>query len=73
MKFASIWLAFFSQLPDGARVLDVGTGNGIVAFLARDAAKARGRNFHIEGIDAAIIDPAAVYALCPRFVSVEMT
>lgn len=56
------WLAFFSQLPDGARVLDIGTGNGAIAFLARDAAKARGRNFHIEGIDAAVIDPAAAAA-----------
>jgi ubiquinone/menaquinone biosynthesis C-methylase UbiE len=56
------WLAFFGRLPDGARVLDIGTGNGAVAFLARDAAKAGGRDFHIEGIDVAVIDPAAAAA-----------
>lgn len=56
------WLAFFSSLPDGARVLDIGTGNGAVAFLARDAAHALGREFHIEGIDAAIICPSEAAA-----------
>ena len=56
------WYAFFSKLPDGARILDIGTGNGAIAFLARDAANAAGRSFHIEGIDAAIIHPAAAAA-----------
>ena len=53
------WHACFSKLPDGARVLDIGTGNGAIALLAQDAAKSLGRRFQIEGIDAAIIDPAA--------------
>lgn len=53
------WMEFFSRLPDGARVLDIGTGNGAVAFLALDAGRSLGRTFHVEGIDAAAIDPAA--------------
>jgi ubiquinone/menaquinone biosynthesis C-methylase UbiE len=56
-ELREFWFDFFGALPDGARVLDIGTGNGAVAFLARDAADARGRQFHIEGIDAARINP----------------
>lgn len=56
------WLAFFGGLPNGARVLDIGTGNGAVAFLARDAAHTLGREFHIEGIDAALIIPSEAAA-----------
>jgi ubiquinone/menaquinone biosynthesis C-methylase UbiE len=56
------WNNFFSDLSNGARVLDIGTGNGAVAFLARDAALALGYQFHIEGIDAAIIQPAEAAA-----------
>lgn len=56
------WHACFSKLPDGARVLDIGTGNGAVALLARDAARSLGRRFQIEGIDVAVIDPATAVA-----------
>jgi len=56
------WNKFFSNLSNGARVLDIGTGNGAIAFLARDAALALSRQFHIEGIDAAIIQPAEAAA-----------
>ena len=56
------WNNFFSTLSNGARVLDIGTGNGAIAFLARDAALALGRQFHIEGIDAAIIQPTEAAA-----------
>lgn len=53
----ALWLEFFSSLPSGARVLDIGTGNGAVAFLAKEAASAGGRDLLIEAIDAAAIDP----------------
>ena len=56
------WYACFSKLPDGARVIDIGTGNGAVALLAQDAARSLGRRFQIEGIDAAVIDPATAVA-----------
>jgi ubiquinone/menaquinone biosynthesis C-methylase UbiE len=51
------WVEFFASLPDGATVLDVGTGNGAVALIARDAATAAGRTFEIHGTDLAQIDP----------------
>jgi methylase of polypeptide subunit release factors len=50
---------FFQNLPDNASILDIGTGNGAVAFLARDARDSLKRQFHVEGIDAAVIHPAA--------------
>jgi hypothetical protein len=54
-----LWTEFFGRLPDGSRVLDIGTGNGAVAFLAQETGRQLDRSFQIEGIDAAIIDPAA--------------
>ena len=56
-EIRTLWLEFFSGLPSGARVLDIGTGNGAVAFLAQEAASAAGRRLVIEAIDAAEIDP----------------
>ena len=51
------WVEFFAGLPDGARVLDVGTGNGAVALIASETAAATGRRFEIHGTDLALIDP----------------
>lgn len=51
------WLTFFSGLPDGARILDIGTGNGAVAFIAREAGAAEGKRYEIHGTDLAQIDP----------------
>jgi ubiquinone/menaquinone biosynthesis C-methylase UbiE len=56
-EIRTLWLEYFSSLPSGARVLDIGTGNGAVAFLAQEAARATGRELLIEAIDAAEIDP----------------
>jgi ubiquinone/menaquinone biosynthesis C-methylase UbiE len=52
------WAGFFSKLPAGARILDVGTGNGAVALIARETSASFARSFEIHGIDLARIDPA---------------
>jgi SAM-dependent methyltransferase len=52
------WGRFFSSLPEGCRILDVGTGNGALARLAVHTALAANRNFEVHGIDAASIDPS---------------
>jgi ubiquinone/menaquinone biosynthesis C-methylase UbiE len=51
------WDAGFSNLPDGARVLDIATGNGAVALLAVEHARARSVEFEVHGVDRADIDP----------------
>lgn len=55
----SHWTGFFRQLPDGARVLDVATGNGVLAYWAVRAARAAGRTVAVTGVDLASIDPPA--------------
>ncbi|MEO5962657.1 MAG: class I SAM-dependent methyltransferase [Thermomonas sp.] len=51
------WVEFFSTLPAGARILDVGTGNGIVAMIAAETALAHGLDWEIDAADLARIDP----------------
>ena len=51
------WSAFFSPLADGARVLDICTGNGAVAAIAVESARERGKTFDVHGVDGAEIDP----------------
>ena len=55
------WVAFFSTLPDGARILDIGTGNGAIALIAKDTGAEKSLDFRILGVDLADIDP-------PKFV-----
>jgi SAM-dependent methyltransferase len=56
-ELKDVWVKFFSGFPDGARILDVGTGNGAVALIARQAAEAAGKHYEIHGTDLAQIDP----------------
>jgi len=51
------WVEFFSMLPSEARILDVGTGNGVVALIAAEMASTQGRNWQIHATDLAQIDP----------------
>jgi ubiquinone/menaquinone biosynthesis C-methylase UbiE len=54
-----LWQAFFGGLPNGARVLDVATGNGAVALIAAETSRDRGLDLEIHGVDLADIDPPA--------------
>ena len=58
LELRDIWLAFFAELADGARILDLGTGNGALPLLAKEAAASAGKHFEIHGTDLAAIDPA---------------
>lgn len=53
------WVDFFSALPDGARILDLGTGNGPIALIAKETAATLSRTFRIDAVDLADIDPPA--------------
>jgi ubiquinone/menaquinone biosynthesis C-methylase UbiE len=52
------WVAFFSELPPAAQILDVGTGNGAVALIARETGEQLGRDYRVHATDLARIDPA---------------
>lgn len=49
------WRAFFAELPDRARILDLATGNGAIAVLAVEA----GKDFAVTGADLAAVEPSA--------------
>lgn len=51
------WMQWFAELPDGSRVLDLGTGNGILLAHAVAAAQQQGKRFYLTGVDLADIDP----------------
>lgn len=55
------WVEFYSTLPDQARILDIGTGNGVLPLIARQVASSRGASWELHGSDLAQIDP-------PRYV-----
>jgi len=52
------WRAFFETLTEGARILDLCTGNGAAALIAAETARTRAGNFRIVAVDRAEIDPA---------------
>ena len=56
---AAGWRAFFAELPAGARILDLCTGNGAAALLAAEVGRREGKGFAIHAVDQADIDPPA--------------
>jgi len=59
LEVRQAWVDFFKPLPDGARIVDVGTGNGAVALIARETAAGTNHQWEIHGVDLARIDPVA--------------
>jgi ubiquinone/menaquinone biosynthesis C-methylase UbiE len=57
LELRSICTGFFSGLGPGARVLDIGSGNGAIAQIACETAEGLGRASEIHGTDLAPIDP----------------
>lgn len=58
LEVRAAWVEFFSTLPDASRILDVGTGNGVVALIASETANLLGRNWQIDATDLAEINPS---------------
>lgn len=56
----AFWREKFMALPDGARVLDIATGNGAIATLAAETARDYGKHFEIEATDLAEISDSIV-------------
>ena len=57
LELRAAWVEFFSTLPASASILDIGTGNGAVPLIAKQAAQAQGFTWGIHGADLARIDP----------------
>jgi len=56
-ELAGFWHRLVDGLPDGARVVDLATGNGAVAVAVLRHARSLGRKLAVEGVDFAQIDP----------------
>lgn len=64
-QLKQFWDNQFKQLPEGATIVDIGTGNGALAILAYDYGRSHQRDFVVEGIDAAMINPAKQFEQQP--------
>jgi len=61
-EFQVFWDAQFEALPHGARIVDLATGNGAIALLAQQYARAHAKAFQVTGLDYAQIDPVTILA-----------
>jgi ubiquinone/menaquinone biosynthesis C-methylase UbiE len=68
-SLADLWRGFFTELPEGSRVLDLATGNGAVAIIAADVSSQQQKNFEIHGIDQADIEPGIAIEEAPASIS----
>lgn len=53
------WTRFFAGLAQGAKILDIGCGNGPVALIAAETAAGLCRTYQIDAVDLAAINPSA--------------
>jgi SAM-dependent methyltransferase len=58
-ELAAFWHALVERLADGARVVDLATGNGAVPMVLLQHARTLGLRLELEGVDVAGIDPVA--------------
>lgn len=56
-EIAKFWVGVFDVLPDGSRILDIATGNGILLAHATMASRQGNKSFELTGVDLAEIDP----------------
>lgn len=56
---AQFWKNQFGGLKHAAKILDIGTGNGAVAFFAAEVGIKKGLDFQIKAVDLAKIDPTS--------------
>lgn len=59
------WDQMFDSIPQGATIVDAGCGNGALALLAYDFGRANQKDFVIEGLDAAEINPVKQFEKQP--------
>jgi len=53
----SLWGEFVDGLADGSRILDLATGNGVVALNCKSRARTRKMCLQVDAVDAADINP----------------
>lgn len=61
-ELKTFWERVFARAPQSATVLDIGTGNGALAYMANEYSRAQGKDFVVHASDAAKIDPIAMFA-----------
>ena len=64
-----VWRDFFSRLPPGAAILDLGTGNGSLAAQAVTVSQNQSPPFSIHGVDLADIEPTRYVASADKLLS----
>ncbi|WP_214000255.1 class I SAM-dependent methyltransferase [Arsukibacterium sp.] len=72
-ELLAFWHNCFTQLPQDAVVLDVGTGNGAIAMAARKYSDSQQHNYTIYGTDAAKIEPLRAFAASPEIAGLLQT
>lgn len=66
------WETWFGALPNRARLLDLGTGNGALALRAVRTADRNGREIEVHGVDLARIDPVRCLGAADRPVAARI-
>jgi ubiquinone/menaquinone biosynthesis C-methylase UbiE len=57
LEILQAWQDFFETCPDGARILDIATGNGAIAIIASEMGRKLSKDFEVHACDFAQIDP----------------